>query len=154
MPCVKSIIVVPRITNGTTINSTYIDEFRLLTSSNNICGFISTVKTLRRVEFFLLLTHFVPLVSFYTPENIKKSLVCWRFQGVQVGFAKATVTYIAIACNAHKMKNHVYPKSTYQVTEMGYATINCLLALQIQRVCYINMCFIGPTTLSHFYLTC
>ena len=154
MPCVKSIIVVPRITNGTTINSTYIDKFRLLTSSNNICGFISTVKTLRRGRIFPPVNPFRATGLFLYPWKHQKSLVCWRFQGVQVGFANATVTYIAIACNAHKMKNHVYPKSTYQVTEMGYATINCLLALQIQRVCYINMCFIGPTILSHFYLTC
>ena len=67
---------------------------------------------------------------------------------------KITVTFTAIASNAHKTKNYFYPKSIYQVTETRYATMNCLLAMQIQRAYYINRCFIGPTTLSHFYLTC
>lgn len=46
---------------------------------------------------------------------------------------KITVTSTAIASNAHKTKNYFYPKSIYQVTETRYATMNCLLAMQIQR---------------------
>ena len=56
MPCAQFIIL-PRITNGTPVNSICLEEFTVLKSSNNIlCRYIPTVKIIRRwFKVFLLL---------------------------------------------------------------------------------------------------
>lgn len=89
MSCVQSIILLHRITNVTAVNLICLEEFRFLTSSNNVlCGFMSTAKIIRRgVEVLLLL--------------------------------KKTVTSTIIECNTQKKKNRVYPRSVYQPTVTG-----------------------------------
>ena len=79
-------ILLPRITNDTLVNSICLEEFIFLTSLNNIlCGFMSTAKILRRgVEFLLLY--------------------------------KKPATSPITECNAHKKKNRVYSKLVYQPT--------------------------------------
>ena len=79
-----------RITNGTPVNSICLEEFTFLTSSNNIfCGFISTVKIIRRG------------VKGFPPVK------------------KTAATSTLLECNVHKKKNRVYPKSVYQATVTG-----------------------------------